>query len=383
MNESILKKANVFKKRVEWINSTILLLTFTLLLGSFFFDPSRNYLELVTLLTGLSVSLLAILNIILTPSILRTIIPVVIIAIGVLISGLFIENFQSIYMYRVLTTLFAISIFVHLAIANKARVIFKYISLLTLGYLFTISFGYYVSFLDANSIVADPDAFTNPNTMGLMTLIIYIIVNKLTQKSNRILKFILLIVAVVSLVNFESRTTLLCLALYILIPVLLTRLKSFKRYSRFVLITTITVIAFLFPVIYVQSAINSSANSELLGKPLYSGRQELWHDVMYEITTDNVVLSGSISQDLIANSPSGGLHNMYVDMVYRAGLIFAMVVFLVLILIFVRTKNLSNKTFAAACCILVYGYTEAVFFGGTYLGMVMPFVFLKLESPDE
>lgn len=362
---------------VRLFNTLTVLFLITGLISIFLIDPLRSNLALITLLVNATLIIIGIVNVIARPTLFRSFFPVIVLLIIVLIGGFFVHNLQLVYVFRMTIFLSLVILLARIELSSKFNKTLRLVSAIIICYLFVQSFGYKEFFAETNSAT---NPAINPNTMSLAVLVMYVLFDRFRSlHKTQLLSFTVLVISIWAILNFEARTALLCLIVYLLLSyTALSRLRSFGKKTIYIIVC---LIAFLFPLIYIAAYDNFSEVS-ILNKSLYSGRQDVWQDAQQEIMMSGIV-TGSASQQLIADSPSGGLHNVYVDMVYRIGLPLSMLFLFLLYIAAIRSRIYDAKAYAAVICILFYGFTEAVLFGGTYIGMLIPFMLVNTSQVNK
>lgn len=250
-----------------------------------------------------------------------------------------------------------------------------------LSYYSLKSFNYYDTFTRSNALTFDYSVNTNPNTMSLIVLFSFMFADRASLMGNKLLRAITIVVAGVGIYNYGSRNALVGLALYLIFAYVLkfSGLKMKKA-----ILTTILALGLLIPVLYVSSYNNSwlsSGTGTFLGKDIYSGRQEIWSEALVANTTQNLVL-GNSDLSLLKTLPSNSLHNMYLDISFKKGVVFLLVYLLIIRLFIYRNINMSNKMLASIFVLLTYGYFESSFQTGDYASILMltAFIYSGMES---
>lgn len=261
----------------------------------------------------------------------------------------------------------------------------NHIALISLGlsvYFFIQSFGYYESYFESISSLGESD-LNNPNGMGMIMLVCFMLLDRSKLTINTFIRLFLAALAAFAMFNYGSRNSILCLILYMLIVYFMNK-KPFV-FSKGLIFGVVAVTGLLLPMLYVGSYDNAdsrASSAEVLGKSLYSGRQEVWSEVIH--SQDEVsIITGNSNTELFKSFPSESPHNMYLDISFQLGLPFLLSFLFILYVCVVRNKKLSKKTFASVIIILIYGFFETTFEAGNLNSMLMALAFINADFTND
>lgn len=191
----------------------------------------------------------------------------------------------------------------------------KNLSLIVLAYVFIRSFSYasdwnYHRFNDIN-----------PNTMSMYLLFAYMYFTSFMDentKHKRLKLLSLTAISLWSLYNYESRASMVVLALYF-ITVLFIKKISLK--SIYIFAVIFILLGILFPVIYLQ-LYRKGVTLEIFGKSLYTGREIIWSN-MFDAFNENRLawLVGLGSRVTFWNDKELNVHNNAFAIIVDFGLI--------------------------------------------------------------
>lgn len=219
----------------------------------------------------------------------------------------------------------------------------------------------------------------NPNTIGVYSMYAFLYYTALSSqesKKNKVAFAVLFGISCLTMINCESRMSLVSL----IFGVLLMSLKITK--GRFYTITSymLIVVGTIFPHIYVKMYTNG-VDLQLLGKSLYTGREDIWVN-MEENLKDNVMamLFGLGSKSNLFLNHDLNMHNNYLGIIVNFGFIGYVTCFFY-ILHFIRcgSKYVNNSAHRKMLIlfittVLFYGFTETSYLWSS----VMLFSFLCL-----
>jgi hypothetical protein len=252
------------------------------------------------------------------------------------------------------------------------------IIMLILLAIFTVrSFGYYGAFFQTNPLSTGYN-INNPNSMGLVVLFAYILVDRGIIAKNNVSRLLVTILAFVAMYNYGARAAALCLIVYLLLA---HYYKHHSRPSRKTLYKILVICALIFPAIYVHTYNKSSSKAQeavILGKNIYSGRQDIWSTVLTGQDSSKLMI-GSTDTKSLKSFPSGSIHNMYIDIIFRLGLLYLLIFLATIYYFVIKNSALSNKMFSSIIALLIYGVFESAFTGGTYNGMLMLLAFMNMD----
>jgi hypothetical protein len=301
----------------------------------------------------------------------------------IVVYTVFLAIFQTQYLsqfsLRIISILLTIVVFLNIRISRKAINYIGFIFLSIFLYYAFSSIGYNAQFT-GNNLIGNFEFQNNPNTMALVVLFSYIFLDRTSLMTKKYFFYGFTLLAVYSINNYDSRNALVCLILYLILKKILqyTSINTKK-----ILIVVISILSIVMPIFYV-SYYNSSQkiqNSEVLGKDVYSGRQNIWIDASKYQNT-KTVLFGSSNQELLKTLPSNSLHSTCIDLIYRLGLIFYILYMFILYRLIFMTERLPNIVFGSIVVLLIYGLFESSFQSGGYASLLMLFVFIVPNSPQ-
>jgi len=248
---------------------------------------------------------------------------------------------------------------------------------LILAVLFSRSFGYYDSYLVTN-LLSDAKDTTNPNVYSFIALISILYLDRSFLTKNTWLKIIIYIIAITTINNFSSRTGLLCLSIYLIINFIL---RHHSKISRKFIYLAIIILAIIFPIVYVNIYENTDyANYSILGKDLYSGRQELWA-LSNNVNTTQSILLGQPSINLTElGSKTNDWHNMYIKFWFSAGLVYSFILIFFIYFCFVVNRQINGKTFSYLIALLVFGFFETGMILGGMVAMAALLAFVNYDA---
>lgn len=245
---------------------------------------------------------------------------------------------------------------------------------------FIKSFNYYDSFVNTGLYSPNGSIDTNPNTMSLIMLFAFMIADRASYMKSKLLRISIAMVSFIGIYNYGSRNALIGFLIYLVLTVLL---KHFTYANRKILLTTVISIAIIFPIFYISNYRYmwiKTDSSYIFDKNLYSGRQDIWTDVI-NTSNRNTVLFGSNNIKILDTFPSKSLHNMYLDIGFRMGAIYLVLFILILFYLLQNNKSMSDKGFASIIVLLIYGYFESSFQTGGYPSFLMLFAFMYTRDP--
>jgi|GEM_PF-5820452 len=293
--------------------------------------------------------------------------------------AIFQVQFLSQFSLRIISILFTIAFFINIRISRKAINYIGFIFLSVFLYYALSSIGYNAQFA-GNNFIGNFEFQNNPNTMALVVLFSYIVIDRTSLVTNKYIYYGFTLLAVYSINNYDSRNALVCLILYLI-------LKKVLQYTTIttkkILIVAIFMLSIVLPIYYV-SYYNSNPkiqNSEVLGKDVYSGRQNIWIDASKYQNT-KTILFGNSNQEFLKTLPSNSLHSIYIDLIYRLGLIFFILYMFILYRLIFMVNHLPNIVFGSIVVLITYGLFESSFQSGGYASLLMLFVFIVPYGPQ-
>lgn len=154
----------------------------------------------------------------------------------------------------------------------------------------------------------------NPNTIGILLFVALVLgvsgINNLfaTKMAKRVLGIILFCVVVYLQIQTAARTTLAAEIMYVLIVFVRNKVKIFKNEKHFkALIVFGFLVCLLIPVVYVALYNHMDGQSiTILGKNLFTGRQNIWQDA-FRMIGENPIFGVGNEEKYIGNFESA--HN--------------------------------------------------------------------------
>ena len=180
----------------------------------------------------------------------------------------------------------------------------------------------------------------NPNIMGLFTMYAYIYASSLVKIGKKI-KFMLILALILSLINYAARGVLISSIFFIVLgDLLLEKInKKMLLHLGFCIIT----IGIMFPILYlVLHENNMSLN--LLGKPLYTGREAIWINMFNAFSRDlwSIFLGLGSHVNLWEGMPLN-VHNNYYAMIVNFGVLSLILYFCFLYFIYIRIDMINHN----------------------------------------
>ena len=267
--------------------------------------------------------------------------------------------------------------FCDIEISERSIKYIRFICAALVIYEFYYSFNYYGTF------VYYIKGKINPNTVGafsMYTFLYYTALSSQKSKKSKVVFLGLFTMSCITMINCESRMTLVCLITGVLIMSLRITNGKFYNIASYVLIILGTV----FPHLYVKMYTNN-VQFELLGKSLYTGREDIWINAENNLNNNiTALLFGLGSKSNLFLNHDLNLHNNYLGIIVNFGLIGFIICFSV-ILCFIRrgslcTYNSRQRKMLVVfmTTVLLYGFTETSYLWSTV--SVFSFLCLGLSS---
>ena len=209
----------------------------------------------------------------------------------------------------------------------------------------------------------------NPNTIGewvLYAFCIFICTTQTTKKRRIIVNLALLVVAITTLMNVESRGALISLVSFCILSILPTRI--FKQKLVLIMVCIITALGIAFPFFYL-GLYSRGFDLAFLNKTLFTGRQGLWIRALgYFSQTPSGWYVGLGSKVELWDAATN-VHNSYFGMIINFGIV-GMILYFVFISKFVLRVSIFCSVDPAIknwfCMFistnLVLGFTETSVF---------------------
>mgnify|MGYP001116410715 CR=1 FL=1 len=206
---------------------------------------------------------------------------------------------------------------------------------------------------------------TNQLAMNAYISFIYIVILNNNLKRNKALTFISGILTVISINNYDSRTTLISMLAFIIFVFVIPKRTIIKRKVYRFIYSIIIFMGFLIPYIYVQLWINQfTLRIQFMGKRLFTGREKMWMELYQKVDSLEDLLFGVGSKGIFSNELANA-HNIPLHMIMVSGLVICIIYYAVLIRKFeILTKNnfsvsrLGFESLMGFWSMIIYGYFE-------------------------
>lgn len=240
-----------------------------------------------------------------------------------------------------------------------------------------------------------PDMYINSNIIAAAALYFTIYLNILILELNiphtKFLSFIFTIIGTLTILNCQSRASMLAivsyLAFYYLIP---KRLLHKRKFLNFILVSIIligTLIPFIILFFYRR---NIDLTLPLISKSLYTGREIIWNKIFDLLKADPFsLLFGLGSQIEINQGELLVAHNSYMAIIVNFGICGFMIIYGFIIYQFkkiLKNVNLYNyeiKLFLGFICIFIHEFFEYTFLNPVFVLFTFLFLGLALNSSIE
>ncbi len=199
----------------------------------------------------------------------------------------------------------------------------------------------------------------NPNTMGQFMLFALIYMSALDNKKG-IKKYLFLsVIFIIAAINYETRAILLCLGLYVLGLLFINKL-TLKQIK--ILFLVLLGISIAFPFFYLQLYENN-VNFTIFSKPLYTGREQIWSEMMNQIEQEPSAWIWGLGSDVVLQKDLAlNLHNNPFAIIVDFGLLgFALFYGCVISLVMkIKAENVTVKKLLLGwiCSVILLGFTE-------------------------
>lgn len=247
-----------------------------------------------------------------------------------------------------------------------AKKLLLYLILITEAGLFAISFLYRFNWEHYKS------AGVNPNTLGVIFLIIPMIYFLMDENKSKIKKYTflgLIIISAFGMINCRSRMAIVSLAVYCILIILPNKILNGKSF--FILAAAVIVLGTVFPIVYVILC-KSGYKVGLLGKNIFTGRQLIWFKTYLAMKLNAVYPIFGIGSNIRENV---NLHSNYVGVFFNFGVIgYAIYYSFILVIIkkcsvFFKNRTVKLSLLMFLCVALVMGFTETT---TTWETMILP-----------
>ena len=262
-------------------------------------------------------------------------------------------------------------------ISEKSIKYVKIICVVIVVYEFYYSFNYYGMF------VYYIKGKINPNTVGAFSMYAFLYYTALSSqksKKNKIFFVILLITSCITMINCESRMTLVSL----IVGILLMSIKITNgRFYNCVSLALI-ILGTIFPHLYVKMY-SEGVQFQILGKSLYTGREDIWLNMENSMNNNiTALLFGLGSKSNLFINHDLNLHNNYLGIIVNFGLI-GFVICFSFILHFIWRGSLCvsdsrhrKLLIIFISTVLLYGFTETSYLWASVT--MLSFLCLGLSS---
>lgn len=250
-----------------------------------------------------------------------------------------------------------IIIFNNISFSSKWVKRIRVTTIILLAALF-LSFSYEMAY--GTLYAYDGGVILNPNTLGILWMIfLFTVISTLIDISIRkgikylLLLLLLLLVTVLSMMMIwfsRCRSALLAASFFFIL--LLLKKINFKKWLIFIIMFGLA-----FPVLYVW-LYNMIGNVEILGKSLFSGRQEVWIEVWKQIKMSPIIGTGTTYQIEWNGNITDSSHNTYLGFWKTLGIVplFSFVYFLIKgssIIVYEKKNIVARKAFLAGMLVCV------------------------------
>jgi len=222
----------------------------------------------------------------------------------------------------------------------------------------------------------------NPNTLGMFMMffcMLICVLNELTTKRGKIGVALLFVLSVWGMYNYQSRGTTIALFGFFLLLILPDRFFGKKRVLALVL--TLILVGTLFPFIYLH-LYNTGYSLEMFGKPLYTGREELWLNMFTLLKNNTVAFVFGMGSQTVLWENDLNVHNNFFNIIVNFGMIgYALYYIFILSYITKLAKYIQQKTVRKpllmfVCAVLLLGFSEttslwSVIFPFAYFGLIV------------
>lgn len=356
------------------INGVIVtLLTGSISLYLVLFTTSNIQLAPITVIMYSCVAVLILLNWRVNATIRKAVVYCGAVTALTLIIGIYNYVYLDKYLFIMIMLLFTITTISAIGISDKFMNIIPFMALILILTFFSQSFGYYDTFFNTLS-PAGSSGLNSPNGMGLIVLTCFMIFDRSKLIRNVPVRIIIFPMVIISLLNYGSRAALICLALYL---ILITTKQIKHMRIRKTLFVIVVLVGLVFPPLYAYTYSNTNSvesSAQLLGKDVYSGRQEIWSEVLQDKQS---IFTGTQSTELLESFPSESLHNIYMELSYKLGYPFLLLFLLIIYFCIIKNKQIHSKTYAAIITIFIYSYFESTFVTGNLNSMLMTLAFIN------
>jgi hypothetical protein len=367
---------NRFKISIPSINGYIVLIT-SALVAITLFDAIPILSSYITSIFYLSILLLVFINWETSPYVRKALLfSSFLVLLSLIVSVFYPSYLNDLYLRGIFICLGIVTV-ASIKISSRVLKLQALVFAFILAVLFSRSFGYYDSYLSTN-LLSDTADKTNPNVYSFIALISTLYLDRSFLAKNIWLKIILYIIAITTINNFSSRTGLLCLFIYLIVNFIL---KHYSKVSRKLIYLSVVIFAIIFPIVYVNMYENTYyANYSILGKDLYSGRQELWV-LSKNVNTTKSVMFGQPNINLTElGSETNDWHNMYLKFWFSAGLVYSSILVFFIYFCFVVNNQINGKAFSYLIALLVFGFFETGLILGGVVAMAALLAFVNYDT---
>lgn len=190
---------------------------------------------------------------------------------------------------------------------SKRQVVFIQCSMAVLLLSLLASFSY--DFQYETIWISDKGVSINPNTYGLLWLILFFnlffIINTFLKSKKIKFLFLILLTAVSGMNIWFSGCRSALIAVILFVCMCLIKKIHFRN-----AVLLFVVVGLIVPIVYVQLS-GSFANVEVLGKPLFSGRESVWKIVLQTIEKSPILGTGTNDSIEWGTHVTDSAHNVY------------------------------------------------------------------------
>lgn len=206
---------------------------------------------------------------------------------------------------------------------------------------------------------------TNQLAMNSLVSFMYIVIfNKYLNKTKLVICFSA-ILTIVSINNYDSRTTFITLLAFILLVFIIPKKLVMKKNIYRLAYSFIIIMSVLIPIGYVLLWLNRFTLSlEFMGKRFFTGREQMWMELYQSMDSLKNLLFGIGSKGIFSNELANA-HNISLHIIMVSGVIACIIYYSVLIKKFeiLVKENFAISRFGfeslmAFWSMIIYGYFE-------------------------
>lgn len=275
-----------------------------------------------------------------------------------------------------LAPLLLLVVYSHLYFTKYARRILLGLGIVGILILFLYSFQY-----NANYKIYLKTKL-NPNTLSMFTMFFFMIVcvfGQFRHKLSYLGAFILLILSIYGMYNYESRGTTVALCCFVLMN--MTPKRLYNRKVFFVFTVLLILAGTAFPFVYL-GLYKSGYTVKIFGKPLYTGRERLWSKMFALMSDDFVKILFGMGSNTALWEHDLNVHNNFFNIIVNFGVVGYLLYYtFILNQIWNVSKYISQPVIRKSltmflCFVIVLGFSEttslwAVIFPFAYFGLIL------------